>query len=65
VHPDTAKLENLVEGKPYQVNLKGETFTLEIRLDEKAPLGTGLLPRSVGIPLNTALAVKVKLSDGN
>ncbi len=51
LHPQTAAALGLDGAGQVEIQLSGAVFSAGLRLDEAAPVGVGLVPRSVGIPL--------------
>jgi NADH-quinone oxidoreductase subunit G len=59
VNPVTAKGMMLTDGMQIMLPVNGEGFTVEIMLDETVPEGSGLIPRSVGIPVYKPLIAEI------
>jgi NADH-quinone oxidoreductase subunit G len=47
-------------GETVQVSLDGRAYTLEVLLEEGAPAGVGLIPRSVGVPIHGPALAQVQ-----
>nr|BAL52550.1 NADH dehydrogenase I subunit G [uncultured Chloroflexota bacterium] len=54
LHPGTAQREGVQEGDEVLIAWEGQEFQAKVVLDETAPSGVGLVPRSMGIPLQQA-----------
>lgn len=59
VHPQTAAELSLNDAGQVEFQLKDRTCAAGLRLDESVPLGVGLVPRSVGIPLIAPQAARL------
>ena len=51
---------NLGENHEVQIQLNGSVETLSIGILESVPPGIALVPRSVGVPLQTPIHVELK-----
>jgi NADH-quinone oxidoreductase subunit G len=60
LHPDTALKFGLVEGLETQITIYGVTCPVTVWFDPTAPLDVALLPRSVGLPIQEPVAIKVQ-----
>jgi len=60
IHPQTAAELGLAETAQAVLPLASGDFPVAVCLDEKAPRGVGLLPRSVGVPLTVPRALIVR-----
>ncbi len=59
MHPKTAQQKGLAAGDKAKISLAGVTYQAVVRVDESVPTLHVLLPRSLGIPLDKPVLVKV------
>jgi NADH-quinone oxidoreductase subunit G len=59
IHPDTATQLNLTVGMSIKIIVQGVPYPAQVRLDEGVPVGTLIIPRSLGIPLAEPQTVQV------
>ena len=57
LHPETAAAFGLADGMAFQVTLSGHTQNVMIVVDDTLPVGVGLVPRSVGLPVSQPVAL--------
>jgi NADH-quinone oxidoreductase subunit G len=60
LHPDTAMRFKVEAGSPAMLTVNGTAYKVKVLLDEKVPASVALLPRSMGIPINTPAAIELK-----
>jgi NADH-quinone oxidoreductase subunit G len=60
LHPDDAQQLNIVAGTQVQFTLDTMQVKAELHLNENVPVGVGLVPRSLGIPLISPTAIEIK-----
>jgi NADH-quinone oxidoreductase subunit G len=63
LNPEDAGRLKATSGMTVQVNLNGTTANVLIQLDENAPAGFMLLPRSMGIPIYGPVPVKIQVAE--
>ncbi len=59
LHPQEAEKRGLAAGEKAEITLDGLTRMVLVSLDESTPLGTALVPRSTGLPVNEPIMIKV------
>jgi NADH-quinone oxidoreductase subunit G len=52
LHPQDAGRLAILAGRPVQIELDGQRYTAEARLEAGVPPGVALVPRSVGLPID-------------
>jgi anaerobic selenocysteine-containing dehydrogenase len=57
LHPRTAAGLGLEQGQPVTITLSGMDYSSSVLLDENAPEGVALVPRSAGLPVNAPLVI--------
>ena len=60
LHPDTASRLNVEAGSTVELTVNGTATMVKVLVDEKVPASVALLPRSMGIPINSPAAVTLK-----
>jgi NADH-quinone oxidoreductase subunit G len=60
LNPTDARQLELTEGNQVEFALEANLVTAELRVDENVPAGVGLVPRSLGIPLQSPTAIAVR-----
>jgi NADH-quinone oxidoreductase subunit G len=60
LHPDTADIYKMKAGAMAQLKLSGKVYELRVILDETVPASVALLPRSMGIPINSPQTISLK-----
>ncbi len=63
LNPEDAGRLKATSGMTVQVNLNGTTANVLIHLDENAPAGYMLLPRSMGIPIYGPVPVEIQVAE--
>lgn len=61
IHPQTAAPLSVEEGADVEVNLPGMQKVVGAHLDETIPEGVVLVPRSMGVPVNSPTPVSIKV----
>lgn len=59
INPQTAKKMMLAEKMQIMVLVNGEAYPVQISLDDAVPVGAGIIPRSVGVPVIEPVLFKV------
>jgi NADH-quinone oxidoreductase subunit G len=59
INPETAKKLMLADRMQIIIPVNGSAYPVQIALDEAVPVGAGLIPRSVGIPVYEPVVFKV------
>jgi anaerobic selenocysteine-containing dehydrogenase len=57
LHPQTAAGLKLEQGQPVTITLSGMDYSSPVLLDENAPEGVVLVPRSTGLPVNAPVVI--------
>ncbi len=57
LHSETAAAFGLADRMKFSVTLSGHTQEVTIMVDDSLPVGVGLVPRSVGLPVNQPVAL--------
>ena len=57
LHSETAAVFGLADRMKFPVTLSGHTQEVTIVVDDSLPVGVGLVPRSVGLPVNQPVAL--------
>ncbi|OGN76551.1 MAG: NADH dehydrogenase (quinone) subunit G [Chloroflexi bacterium GWB2_49_20] len=60
LHPDTAVRFKVQAGSTAQLTVNGTAYQVKVLVDEKVPASVALLPRSMGIPINTPATISLK-----
>lgn len=63
LHPDDVQRLNIPEGAQVQFSVDGTPVETKLRVSEQVPPGVALVPRSLGIPLNSPVAIDIKVVD--
>ena len=61
VRPEDAQRLNLANGIQVQFSADGISLTATLRLNEQVPPGVALVPRSMGIPIGSPIAIDLKV----
>jgi NADH-quinone oxidoreductase subunit G len=60
VHPDEAARLNITDGDWVKLQLDGFTAEVILHVNEQVPPGVALIPRSLGVPINSATPIELK-----
>jgi anaerobic selenocysteine-containing dehydrogenase len=60
LNPADAQGLNFAEGAQVQIPLDGASYSARLQTDEHVPPGIALVPRSLGIPIDSPVVVDVK-----
>jgi anaerobic selenocysteine-containing dehydrogenase len=59
VHPDEAARLNITDGDWVKLQLDGFTAEVILHVNEQVPPGVALIPRSLGVPINSATPIEL------
>jgi len=60
LHPDTAEHYKVLAGSMAQLIINGIAYQARVRVDERVPASVAILPRGMGIPINSPVAISLK-----
>ena len=60
IHPEDAARLGLAEASQAEISWDGTVTRLDLLVEESVPLGAGLVPRSMGLPLSEPTGVRVR-----
>ncbi len=60
LHPDTARRFNVEPGSSVELTVNGTATMVKVLVDEKVPASVALLPRSMGIIINSPATITLK-----
>lgn len=63
LHPNTAQAEGVQDGDQVLITWEGHQAEAKVVVDESVPSGVGLVPRSMGIPLQQAVYARLHLPE--
>jgi NADH-quinone oxidoreductase subunit G len=61
LNPEDAQRLELPQGSQVEITFGARHVSAELRINENAPVGVGLVPRSLGLPLITPTAIDVRI----
>ncbi len=60
VNPENARFLNIADGAKVQFTVDDNLVEVLLHVDDQVPIGVALVPRSLGIPFSTPMAIEVK-----
>ncbi|MFN3742094.1 MAG: NADH-quinone oxidoreductase subunit NuoG [Anaerolineales bacterium] len=63
LHPNTAQAEGVQDGDQVLISWEGHQAEAKVVVDESVPSGVGLVPRSMGIPLQQTVYARLHLPE--
>jgi predicted molibdopterin-dependent oxidoreductase YjgC len=60
ISPDTAAQYKVKTGEMTQLKINGTVCKVRVLVDETVPASVAILPRSMGIPINSPAAISLK-----
>jgi anaerobic selenocysteine-containing dehydrogenase len=61
INPVDAQRMSLTEGSMVKFSLNGSPVEAELQVNEKAPAGVALVPRSLGLPITSPALIELKV----
>jgi NADH-quinone oxidoreductase subunit G len=61
IHPEDARRLRIPDGATVELSYQNTTSLVAIRFDEKVPAGVILVPRSMGVPINSPQPAELRL----
>jgi hypothetical protein len=58
MNPADVKRYNISEGTTVHFTLDGRQYGAELRINDEIPVGVALVPRSLGLPVNSPVAIE-------
>ena len=59
---ETAARYKLLDGSKAAITIKGKAYQVDVILDENVPASVALVPRSMGIPIDTPATIQLKVA---
>jgi NADH-quinone oxidoreductase subunit G len=63
IHPDDASRLRIPDGATVELSYQNTTSLVAIRFDERVPVGVILVPRSMGVPINSPQPAELRLGE--
>jgi NADH-quinone oxidoreductase subunit G len=63
VNPENARYLNITDGAKVQFAIDGASVEVLLHVKDQVPLGVALVPRSLGVPINSPVPIEIKVVD--
>jgi NADH-quinone oxidoreductase subunit G len=63
INSENARYLNISDGAKVEFTLDGTSVAARLHVNDKVPMGVALIPRSLGIPINTPAPIKLMVSE--